>query len=527
VASLPLDRAGPPAMRLNNATLETVPPTVQRPSYARADLHPGIVHLGVGAFMRAHLAVATEAATQATGDMRFGIVGVSLRRPDTHEALAPQDGLYTVSVRGADPAATALAPATVESLQVVGCLTSLRVGPQNPKAVLRAIASAHAHLVTLTITEKGYLSAPGTGAGTGALMADHADLAHDLLHATSPRTAVGFLVHGLALRQAQQRAPITVLSLDNLPSNGKRLRSLVLDFARRLGHVDRHFADWIDANATFPDSMVDRIVPRTTDADRTRVAQALGVHDAWPVVAEPFFDWVIEDHFAGPRPAWEHHPGVRLVHDVAPWEAIKLRMVNGSHSAIAYLGVLAGWMTVDEAMAQPAMHAYVNALMRDEIEPTLPTPEGFDATVYRASLLQRFANPALAHRTQHIAMDGSQKIPQRWFTTLRDRLRQTQDPQSVRHLALALAAWLCHLRGTSEAGVPFTIDDPLQRELRAHAQHIDAQPTAQARAIAALDLPAVFGEWSTSPPLKALLVDALSPALETLRTQGVKQALRL
>jgi fructuronate reductase len=496
--------------RLNNATLAELPATVARPAFARKALANGIVHLGAGAFMRAHLAVATEAATQATGDTRFGIVGVSLRHGDVQEALAPQDGLYTVSVRGVDHAHP---HAVAESMQVVACLTSLLVAPQNPKAVLRAIASEHTHLVTLTITEKGYLGAPQTG----ELMAEHPDVAHDLKHPTSPRTAVGFLVHGLALRQAQRRGPITILSLDNLPSNGKRLRSLVLGFARRLEHVDSQFAEWIDRNSTFPDSMVDRIVPRTTDADRERVAQALGVHDAWPVMAEPFFDWVIEDHFAGPRPAWEHQRGVRFVQDVSPWEALKLRMVNGNHSAIAYLGVMAGWPTVDAAMAQPVLRQFIEALMREEIEPTLPSLPGLDVAAYREALLARFANPALAHRTLQIAMDGSQKIPQRWLNTVRDRLAKSNDASSIRHLGLAVAAWLHHLQGRSESGEPFKLDDPMAAELQTAALH-----AGQDTALLLGALQGVLGDLSTSQAL----LQAVKEPLERLRTQGVEATLK-
>jgi fructuronate reductase len=496
-----------------------LPATISRPRYDREALQAGIVHLGLGAFMRAHLAVATEAAIHATSDLRWGIVGVSLRQADTRDALAPQGGLYTVAVRESDGAGGVL-----ETLQVVGCVQRVIVAPEEPQAVLDAIAAPATRIVSLTITEKGY----GLDPATRKPRLDTPDHAHDL-HAcgllalgsptsTSPRSAAGFIVQGLARRRAAGLEGITLMSLDNLASNGHALRALVLDFAHA---VDHELAAWIDTTCTFPCSMVDRIVPRTTDADRARIALALGAHDAWPVVTEAFFDWAVEGRFAADRPAWTHQPGARVVPDAAPWEALKLRMVNGTHTTIACCGVLAGWPTVDVAVAQPELRAFVDALMREEIEPTLPGPDampGLDLAAYRAQLLARFANPALAHRTAQIAMDGSQKLPPRLLGTVRDRL---QAGQPIARLALAVAAWLHHLRGVDEAGRAYTIDDPMARALGEHARRIDAAPDARTRAAIAVQLPAVFGDLAQSP----VFVDALATALESLRTQGVRVAL--
>ena len=437
--------------RLHPDHLGTLAAGVARPSYDRVALRPGIVHLGLGAFARAHLAVVNDATIKASGDLRWGIVGVSLRRPDTRDALKPQAGLYSVALRDA-----AADGRPREALQVVGCVLEVLVAPENPAAVLARLADDETRIVSLTITENGY----ARGAVEGALAAGDADMAHDLTNPEAPRSALGFIVHALALRRARAAAPLTLLSCDNLPANGDTLRALVLDFASR---VDASLADWIGAHCSFPNSMVDRIVPRTTDADRDAVSSSLGLTDAWPVVAEPFLDWVIEDRFANGRPEWERG-GARFVERVEPFEKLKLRMVNGAHSALAYLGVVAGWTTVDRAVAVPALRRYLETMMIEEIVPTLPPIAGLDHDDYRARLLQRFTNPALQHATLQIAADGSQKLPQRLLDTVRERIAQNR---SYDRLALAIAGWIHYLRGRDEHDAPYPIVDPLAAELNA------------------------------------------------------------
>ncbi len=498
--------ASPANGRLGAATLARLPAEVARPAYDRSALQAGIVHLGIGAFMRAHLAVATEAALHAGPDTHWGIVGVSLRQPDTRDALAPQDGLYTLAIRDADDRGN-----TRQALQVLGYVTQLLVAPESPAAVLEAIADPATRIVSLTVTEKGY----GADPATGALQADHHDIVHDLAHPHAPRTALGFIVHGLALRRQRGLPPLTVLSLDNLPGNGHRLRALLAEFGAR---IDDGLTAWMLQHCSFPCSMVDRIVPRTTDVDREAVDAALGCHDAWPVMAEPFFDWAVEDRFVAGRPAWQHG-GARFVDDAAPWETLKLRMVNGCHSAIAYLGLMAGSRTVDRAMSEPLLRHYLLQLMQHEIEPTLPCLPGLDVPAYRERLMQRFANPALAHRTQQIAMDGSQKVPQRWLATVRHRV---QGGQSISHLGLAVAAWLHHLRGVDERELAYAIDDPLAGELLVLAQQADRLPDPHERAAAYTRFAPVFGDLAGHPALVA----AVAPALESLRTRGVTATLK-
>ncbi len=508
-----MELVAPAAVRLHPARLQALAPDVARPAYDRGALRAGIVHLGLGAFARGHLAAVNEAAIHASGDPRWGICGVSLRQADTRDALAPQDGLYTLAVRSADAEGKPQA-----RMVVIGCLLETLVAPEDPQAVLARIASPYTRIVSLTVTEKGYCHDPASG----ALNLAHPDIVHDLGQPLAPRSTIGFLVWGLQRRRAAGLGPVTLLSLDNLPSNGHLLRGLVLAFAAQ---VDARLAEWIGQACTFPCSMVDRIVPRTTDEDRAAVAQALGMTDAWPVQAEPFLEWVVEDHFAADRPDWAAG-GARFAAEAAPFETLKLRMVNGAHSALAYLSVMAGWATVDQAVAQPALRRYLADLMRTEIAPTLPALPGLDLAAYQERLLQRYANPALRHQTRQIAMDGSQKMPQRLLGTVRARLAADRP---ITGLALALAGWLHFLRGVDQAGRRYPIEDPLaetlaQRLTRAEAAACDAPPgpaaaLAWAREMTALA--AVFGDLGGD----ARFVREVAQAAQSLRTLGVAGAL--
>jgi fructuronate reductase len=346
---------------LRPSALNHLPTHVRQPAYDRTALRSGIVHLGLGAFARAHLAVASDAAIEGSGDLRWGIVGVSLRQPAARAALAPQQGLYTVAVRDVEPGGRLR-----QRLQVVGCLREVLVAPEDPRAVLERMALPDVRIVSLSVTEKAYRSEP-------------------MPLADPPASAVGYIVRGLALRRARSLGGVTLMSLDNLPGNGARLRALVLEAAQ---DSDAPLARWIERECSFPGSMVDRIVPRTTDADRAAVAAVLGVDDAWPVVAEPFFGWAVEDRFVAGRPDWRLG-GARLVSDAAPWEVLKLRMVNGAHSVIAYLGAMAGWQTGHQAMGHATLARCIEALLRDEVEPTLPVLPGLDPADYRRVLMRR------------------------------------------------------------------------------------------------------------------------------------------
>lgn len=482
--------------RLSNATLATLPAEVARPSYDRAAVKAGVVHLGIGAFHRAHQAAVFDAALTA-GDLRWGIIGVSLRSPSVRDQLVPQDGLYTLVEREGD----------ARRLQLIGAVQTVLVAPEDPAAVVAALASPDTHLVTLTITEKGYKLDPATG----ALIEADADVAADLASLEAPRTAPGFLVAALARRRAAGLPPFTAISCDNLPHNGARLRQAVL---RMAAAHDAELAAWIKAEGAFPQTMVDRIVPATTDADVAELARSLGVEDQPMVKTEPFSQWVIEDRFAGPRPDFAAL-GVQLTDDVAPWEEAKLRLLNGAHSGIAYLGGLAGIDFVHEVVALPEGHRFVERLW-DEAESTLSPPPGLDVAAYRAQLMARFTNAALQHRTRQIAMDGSQKLPQRLLASIAAcRATDTRCPA----LKLAVAAWMRWQEGIDDQGRAFTVDDPLAART---AAALEGTVTAEEKVAALLALDAIF------PPAlaeDAALAQLLAAWLHRLETEGARATL--
>ncbi|MEM8849111.1 MAG: mannitol dehydrogenase family protein [Pseudomonadota bacterium] len=404
----------------------------------------GIVHLGLGAFFRGFGCVyVADAMAVSGGD--WGIIGVSLRSPATRNALAGQGWGYNSVTLGADgPRA-----------RWIEVLNDVLVGPEDPEAVLQAMADPDVKIVTLTVTEKGYCHHPATG----ALAIHHPDIQHDLTERL-PVSAPGFLVRALQRRQAAGHRPFTVLTCDNLPQNGKVVRGVVLDLARR---IDLALADWIAAEGRFPSTMVDRITPATTEADLAQVAALTGAADAAPVMHEPFAHWVIEDRFVGgARPDFAA-AGVALVADVTAHEHMKLRLLNGTHSALAYTGYLAGHETIADVMADPVFAAYLRHLWV-EIRPAVAAPPGVQPEAYTAALAERYANPAIRHRTWQIAMDGSQKLPQRLLGTLAAAVDAGREAPG---LCLAVAAWMRYVTGWDEAGRPIDVRDPLADRLRA------------------------------------------------------------
>jgi fructuronate reductase len=423
---------------------------------------PGIVHLGPGAFFRAFNAVYTHDA-MAAGGGDWGIRAVSLRSAGPRDQLAPQGCAYTEVTLNPEGRAA----------RVIGSVVDCLVAPEDPEAVLAALADPAIRIVSLTVTEKGYCHAPATG----RLDPDHPDVAHDLAHPEAPRSAPGFLALALARRRAAGHAPFTVLSCDNLPSNGRLARGVVTAFARLF---DAALADWIEAEVRFPATMVDRITPATTGEDVAALAAAEGYRDEAMVAAEPFRQWVIEDDFPMGRPAWEA-VGAQMVTDVEAHETMKLRCLNGTHSTLAYLGYLAGHETIADAVADADFAALCRKLWHREIVPTLPQPEGEDLSAYTAALLARYRNPGIRHRTWQIAMDGSQKLPQRLLGTIADDLDRGVVPHG---LCLAVAAWMRYASGIDEAGAPIDLRDPMADRLRKAATSAD--PVAAMLAIEAV-----------------------------------------
>lgn len=421
-------------MRLSAQT--PIPASVQTPGYDRSAQAAGIVHIGIGAFHRAHQAVYTDDAMNA-GDRDWGIIGVSLRSGDVAAQLNPQDGLYTVSARDAQGS----------KLRLIGTVQQVLVASESPQAVIDAISAPTTHIVSFTVTEKGYLRLPD-----GSL---------NLAEAAGSSSLYRFVAAGLAARKASGLSGLTLLSCDNLAGNGAVLRRLMREYLAAC-HPD--LSAWFDAACTCPTTMIDRIVPATTDADRRAVEAELGARDDGAVVTEGFSQWVIEDDFAGPRPRWEK-VGAELVADVAPYETAKLRMLNGAHSALAYIGLGSGHDYVHQAIADPAIRPVIERLMRDEAAPTIDVAPGQDLAAYANALLVRFANPALNHRLIQIAMDGSQKIPQRWLETL---VWHQERGRRCPSLEAAIAAWIAFLRSDHP------IDDPLSGTLREAAAAPDA-----------------------------------------------------
>lgn len=415
-------------MRLGPET--ALPAAVARPTYDRAAQGVGIVHFGIGAFLRAHQAWYTERAMDA-GDRDWAICGVSLRSPDVAQQLNPQSGLYTLTERGAAGEASRLIGAVCEVLVA---------GPDHAK-VLARIAAPHCHVVMFTVTEKGYCRR-----ADGSLDPDLA--------------AQGFyplLAEAMATRAENGLPGLTLLSCDNLADNGRQLERLMGEY---LAASRPELADWFARECTCPSTMVDRIVPATTEADRTALAARIGCDDQGAVFTEAFNQWVIEDRFAGPRPRWEA-VGAQLVTDVRPYETAKLRMLNGAHSLLAYCGLARGHTFVHEAIADPELRALTEQLMLREAAPTIAAAPQQDLPGYATALIARFANPALNHRLIQIAMDGSQKLPQRWLETLAKNRAQGRDCPAIE---AGIEAWIHHLRGGNGP-----VDDPRAAELAAAA----------------------------------------------------------
>lgn len=446
---------------MNRLTASTsLPQTVTVPAFDRMALKPGIVHFGLGAFHRAHQAVFTQKALEHSFGP-WGIVAVNLRSNEPVQTLAEQDGLYSVIVRSAEG----------DRAEIIGATVNWLCAAEQREAVLGHLANPNIRIVTLTVSEKAY----GLDPVTGGLDLKHPSVAADLANPHAPVGAIGYLVEGLARRQAQGLKPFTVLCCDNLPSNGHVVRRLVLELAKR---SDPELARWIAETGKFPCSMVDRIVPAATDETRQRAAQLLGVEDRLAIETEPFLQWVIEDDFVSGRPAWEA-AGAVFTQAVEPYENMKLRLLNGSHTLIAHLGILHDLEFVRDVMAVPEFVEKVKRNMKAAAATLEPVP-GIDLPYYQNELLERFANPTIAHRNEQIAMDTSQKLPQRIMAAAVEALAAGQN---AAEFAYVVALWIAsvHKRGN--------LNDPRKDEILSAANNQDkADPSAAFFAIEGLFL---------------------------------------
>ena len=413
------------------------------------------------------------------------------------ENLKKQNLLYTVAEKGA----------TGTELKIIGSMKeALHPSIDGCAGILAAMAREQTAIVSLTVTEKGYC----TEAASGELDLNNPLIQHDLAHPNEPKSAIGYIVEALRLRREQGLNAFTVMSCDNVRENGHVARAAVLGLAKAR---DAALAQWIASHVTFPCTMVDRIVPAATAETLDDIAGQLGVYDPCAIACEPFRQWVIEDNFVNGRPEWDR-VGAQFVEDVVPFEMMKLRMLNGSHSFLAYLGYLGGYETIADTMTNPAYRDAALALMLREQAPTLAMPAGTDLDAYAHLLIERFSNPSLRHRTWQIAMDGSQKLPQRMLDPIR---RHLADGHDWSHLALGVAGWMRYVAGVDEKGNAIDVVDPLQAQYQA----VDAHASAQERVDALLRLNAIFGH---DLPANPAFVSAVVKALEQLNAHGAREA---
>ncbi|WP_330982489.1 MULTISPECIES: fructuronate reductase [Enterobacterales] len=476
----------------------TLPDNVQLPQYDRQQLRSRIVHFGFGAFHRAHQALLTDRVLNAKGG-DWGLCEISLFSGDVlMSQLRAQDHLYTVLEKGADGNQPIVIGAVHECLNAK--LDSLA-------AIIEKFCEPQVAIVSLTITEKGYCIDPATG----RLDVTQPRIVHDLENPAEPHSAPGILVEALHRRRERGLAPFTVLSCDNIPDNGHVVKNAVLGMAQKRSP---ELAEWIAEHVSFPGTMVDRIVPAATEESLAEITATLGVEDPCAISSEPFIQWVVEDNFVAGRPEWEL-AGAQMVSDVLPWEQMKLRMLNGSHSFLAWLGYLAGYDHISDCMQDEDFHVAALQLMIQEQAPTLRIT-GVDLQAYADSLITRFTNPALKHRTWQIAMDGSQKLPQRMLEGIRVHLeRESQWPL----LALGVAGWMRYVSGTDENGQAIDVRDPLADKIKA----IVATSSEDDRVTALLTLSEIFGQ---DLPQNTRFVNEIQQAWQRLVQQGARQAVK-
>lgn len=474
----------------------SLPNTVQRPDYDRHALKTRIVHVGFGAFHRAHQALLIDRVLNKLGG-DWGICEISLFNGDKlMQDLRQQDHLFTVLEKGS----------AGNQARVIGAVKAcMNARLDGMEAIIEKFCEPQVAIVSLTVTEKGYCIDPASG----KLDTANARIIHDLASPQTPHSVPGILVEALNRRRDRGLSPFTVLSCDNIPDNGHLVRQAVLGMA---AHRSAELAEWIAREVTFPSTMVDRIVPAATEESLQEIADILGVQDPCAIAAEPFIQWVVEDNFVAGRPLWES-VGVEMVNDVMPYEQMKLRMLNGSHSFLSYLGYLAGYPHISDCMADAHFALATKRLMLEEQAMTLNI-HGVDLNQYAASLLERFANPALKHRTWQIAMDGSQKLPQRWLESVRWHLA---NGSTWSCLALGIAGWMRYVSGLDEQGQAIDVRDPLQGKI----QRLVSDSSENERISALLSLREIFGD---DLPKNAEFVQNVQHAWQQLLRLGARNA---
>lgn len=486
---------------LSSITRSKLGSQVRVPTYDRLKAKNGIVHVGVGGFHRAHLAVYVDKLMEKHGQRDWAIAGVGLQPFDKsmRDILKDQDHLYTVIERGASGSCA----------NVVGSINSFLFAPDDREAVIAKMAHPDTHIVSLTITESGYYY----NENTHELQSENADIQHDVKNPDAPRTTFGFLYAAMLRRYKQGLKPFTVLSCDNMQKNGSITRHMLISFAKL---CDPKVADWIAQEGGFPNSMVDRITPRTEKTDIVNLAETHGIEDAWPVVTEPFMQWVVEDKFSDGRPPFEK-VGVQVVpdvHDVEQFEMHKLRLLNGSHSALGYPGQLAGFKYIHEVIGHPVYRKFVWQMMQEEVKPLLPEIPGVNIDEYCNTLMERFSNPTIMDQLPRICLGASGKIPQFIMPSIAEQIRDKD--HNLRRLTFVAAAWFHYIKGVDDNGNKFEVDDPMREELQAKAHAGGNKPDEL------LSIKMLFGDDLRNDKI---FVDELTKAMELIARDGVMATL--
>ena len=483
---------------LNAGTLKDWSDRLALPAYDRNLVTPGVVHFGVGGFHRSHQAMYHDRLMNEGTALDWGICGVGVMAADQlmKEVLDAQDGLYTLVIKHSD--------GTYEP-RVIGSIVETLFAPADPEAVIEKMAAESTRIVSLTITEGGY----NISDVTGEFDATNPDVIHDLEPDAVPRTTFGLITEALRRRRERGLAPFTVMSCDNLQGNGYLTKRVFTAFARLR---DPELGDWVEREVRFPSSMVDRITPVTTDADRAEVRERFGIEDRWPVVCEPYTQWVLEDAFRAGRPPYEQ-VGVQVVDQVEPYELMKLRLLNGSHQAMCYFAYLSGYRLVHEAAQDPLFQAFLLGYMNEEATPTLPPVPGVDLTEYKHTLIERFSNPQVRDTIARLCAESSDRIPKWLLPVVRQQLATGGE---IRRSAAVVASWARYAEGVDEAGKPIEVVDRLRDSLQQLARRQRDDPDAF---IANRD---VFGDLADHERF----VTAYTSALASLRQRGARTTLK-
>lgn len=483
--------------KLTSANLSKLDSKIQVPGYDRQKVGQALMHVGVGGFHRAHQALYTDDLLNQGEDSTWGFCGVGLLKHDARirDVMRSQDCLYTLVERSV----------AGDTARIIGSIVNFAFAPDAPEAVIEQMSSPATRILSLTITEGGYY----IDQSTGELDAKHPDLQHDLAHPYEPSCSFGYILEALDRRRLRGLAPFTLMSCDNIQSNGEVAKKMLTTFAELR---DPNLRNWLDSNVLFPNSMVDRITPATTDEHRGLVREKFGIDDGWPVMTESFKQWVIEDHFVQGRPKWEQ-VGAQMTSDVLPYEKMKLRLLNASHQALCYIGMLLGYQLVHETMEDAGIRKLVEKMMDEEVTPILSPVPGVDLGDYKKTLIERFANPAIRDQLSRIGIYGSSGIPKFVLPTVVDQL---QRGGAIKLLCFTIASWFRYLDGVDESGKEVPMLDPMAPQLRERAKAAGRDPRKL------LGMREVFSEELANDPT---VVQQVSDILKSFYQEGARATL--